>query len=323
MRVKQLSIVAALCATIFAGAVQARDFRSADVHPRDYPTVQAVEYMGKLISEKTKGKYGVKVFVNSTLGSEKDVIEQVKIGTLDMSRFSISSFHGIVPETQVPSFPFIFRDNAHFQKVIRGPVGEEILASFEKAGFVGLALYDAGARSVYAKKPVRQPADMKGLKIRVISSDLFVGMIQALGGSPIPIPTAEVYTALRTGLVEAAENNYPTFETARHYEVATYFSETQHTRIPEVVVFSKKVWDTLSAEEQKIIREAARASVDYYQKLWDAKMLASKKILSDAKVTFVEDVDHDAFVALEKPVWDKFSTTPQARELVKKITEVK
>lgn len=241
MKTKQVAVVATLCATIFAGAAQARDFRSADVHPRDYPTVQAVEYMGKILQEKTKGKYGVKVFVNSTLGSEKDVVEQVKIGTLDMSRLSISTFHGIVPETQVPSFPFIFRDNAHFQKVIRGPVGDELLASFEKAGFIGLALYDAGARSVYAKKPVRTPADMKGLKIRVISSDLFVSMIQALGGSPIPIPTAEVYTALRTGLVEAAENNYPTFETARHYEVATFFSEIQHTRIPEVVVFSKKV----------------------------------------------------------------------------------
>lgn len=322
MGMKKLCVVAALLPAMLVGVAQARDFRSADVHPRDYPTVQAVEYMGKLISEKTQGRLGVKVFVNSTLGSEKDVAEQVKIGTLEMSRFSISTFHGQVPETLVPSYPFIFRDNAHFQKVIRGPVGDEILKSFEKAGFVGLALYDAGARSVYAKKAVHTPADMKGMKIRVISSDLFVAMIQALGATPIPIPTSEVYTALKTGLVEGAENNYPTYETARHYEAAPFYSETQHTRIPEVVVFSKKIWDTLTPADQKIVREAAKASVDYYQKLWDAKSAASKKILIDNKVSFNE-VDHDAFVALEKPVWEKFATTPQAKELVRKITEVR
>lgn len=320
--VTRMCVAAPLAAALCAGAAQARDFRSADVHPRDYPTVQAVEYMGKVIAEKTKGKYGVKVFVSSTLGSENDVVEQVKIGTLDMSRLSIASFHGVVPETMVPSYPFIFRDDAHFQKVIRGPVGDDILATFERAGFIGLALYDAGARSIYAKKPVKVPADVKGMKIRVIPSDLFVSMVNALGGSAIPIPTSEIYTSLKTGLVEGAENNYPTFETMRHYEAAPFYSETQHTRLPEVVVFSKKVWDTLPADEQKIIREAAKESVDFYQKLWDAKMAASKKILIENKVTFNE-VDHDAFVALEKPVWDKFATTDGAKMLVKKILETK
>lgn len=322
MHTIRMCIAAGFASALVAGAAQARDFRSADVHVRDYPTVQAVEYMGKLISEKTNGKYGVKVFVSSTLGNENDVAEQVKIGTLDMARLSTASFHGIVPETMVPSYPFIFRDDAHFQKVIRGPVGEDILKTFEKAGYVGLALYDAGARSIYAKKPVKVPADVKGMKIRVIPSDLFVSMVNALGGSAIPIPTSEIYTSLKTGLVEGAENNYPTYETMRHYEPAPFYSETQHTRIPEVVVFSKKVWDTLSADEQKIIREAAKASVDFYQKLWDAKMQASKKILLDNKVTF-NDVDHAAFVALEKPVWDKFAVTPEAKALVQKITEVK
>lgn len=318
----KLSVATAVASAFVAGSVQARDFRSADVHPRDYPTVQAVEYMGKIINEKTGGKYGVKVFVSSTLGSEADVAEQVKIGTLDMARLSSATFHGIVPASLVPSYPFIFRDDAHFQKVVHGSVGDDILKSFEPAGYIGLALYDAGARSIYAKKPVKTPADVKGMKIRVIPSDLFVSMINALGGSAIPIPTSEIYTSLKTGLVEGAENNYPSYETMRHYEPAPFFSETQHTRIPEVVVFSKKIWDTLSADEQKIIREAAKASVDYYQKLWDAKMQASKKILIDNKVTFNE-VDHDAFVALEKPVWDKFATTDEAKELMKKIVDTK
>jgi tripartite ATP-independent transporter DctP family solute receptor len=322
MNMTKLCLAATLASAFVAVGAQARDFRSADVHPREYPTVQAVEYMGKLISEKTNGKYNVKVFVSSTLGSENDVAEQVKIGTLDMARLSIATFHGIVPASLVPSYPFIFRDDAHFQKVIRGPVGEDILKSFESTGYIGLALFDAGARSIYAKKPVKTPADVKGMKMRVIPSDLFVAMINALGGSAIPIPTSEIYTSLKTGLVEGAENNYPTYETMRHYEPAPFYSETQHTRIPEVVVFSKKIWDTLPADEQKIIRDAAKQAVDFYQKLWDAKMLASKKILTDNKVTFNE-VDHDAFVALEKPVWDKFATTPEAKDLVKKISEVK
>jgi tripartite ATP-independent transporter DctP family solute receptor len=322
MNMTRLCFAATVATAFVAGGAQARDFRAADVHNRDYPTVQAVEYMGKVISEKTGGKYNVKVFVSSTLGSENDVAEQVKIGTLDMARLSSATFHGIVPASLVPAYPFVFRDDAHFQKVIRGPVGDDILKAFEPAGFVGLALYDAGARSIYAKKPVKTPADVKGMKIRVIPSDLFVAMINALGGSAIPIPTSEIYTSLKTGLVEGAENNYPTYEEMRHYEPAPFYSETRHTRIPEVVVFSKKVWDTLSAEEQKVVRESAKASVDYYQKLWDAKMEASKKILVDSKVKFNE-VDHDAFVALEKPVWEKFATSPEAKDLLQKIINTK
>lgn len=322
LAVVSMCAAAALFAATTGSPAHARDFRSADVHPIDYPTVQAVTYIGKYLSDKTGGKMNVKVFPNSSLGSEADVVEQVKIGTLDMTRVSTATYHGIVPETMVPSYPFIFRDNDHFRKVIRGPVGQEVLKSFEKAGFVGLCLYDAGARSMYTKKAVTKPADMRGMKIRVIASDLFVAMIGALGASAIPIPTSEIYTALKTGLVDGAENNYPSYESMRHYEAAPFYAETQHTRIPEVVVFSKKIWDTLKPEDQALVREAAMASVDVYQKLWDARVETSKKILIDNKVTFT-NVDHDAFVALEKPVWDKFATTPEAKKLVQEIVDVK
>lgn len=319
---KKFYAVAALATALLAGTAQARDFRSADVHPKDYPTVMAVDYMGKLISERTGGKWGVKVFTNSTLGSEKDVLEQVKIGTLDMTRVSTASFHGIVPETMVPSFPFIFRDDAHFKAFLTSPAADEVLAAFEKAGFVGLALYDAGARSMYTKKPINSVADMKGMKIRVIASDLFVAMIGALGGSAIPIPTNEIYTALKTGLADGAENNYPSYESMRHYEAAPFYAETQHTRLPEVVIFSKKVWDTLTPDEQKVVRAAAKESIPYYQKLWDERMEKSKKITMDAGVKY-NDVNKAEFVALVKPVWDKFATTPEMKSLVQKILDVK
>lgn len=324
MQQKLKMISGVVLASAFAmSAAQARDFRSADVHPLDYPTVMTVKHIGEIVSKKTNGKYNVKVFGNSALGSEKDTVEQVKIGALDMVRVNTATFHNIVPESMVPSFPFIFRDINHFRKTMYGAQGDKILAAFEKQGFIGLALWESGARSVYAKKPIKSVADMKGLKIRVQASDLWVDLVKAMGANPTPMPTAEVYTGLKTGLVDAAENNYPTYETAKHFEAAPVYSETQHVMAPEVLVFSKKVWDTLTKEEQKVIRDAAKEATPYYQDLWTKKEKASKDILVKAGVTFVNDVDKSSFVAVEKAVWDKYSPTPELKALVKDIVNAK
>lgn len=316
-------LAAALVAAFAVGSVYARDFRSADVHPQDYPTVMTVKKIGEIVSQKTGGKYNIKVFGNSSLGSEKDTVEQVKIGALDMVRVSTAAFHGIIPESMVPSFPFIFRDIKHFRSAMNGPAGDEILAAFDKAGFVGLALWESGARSMYAKKPIRNLADIKGMKIRVQQSDLWVSLVQAMGANPTPIPMAEVYTALKTGLVDAAENNYPSYEVAKHYEAAPVYSETQHVMSPEVLVFSKKIWDTLTPEEHKIIRDAVKEAGPYYIDLWTKKELASKEAAKKAGATFVDDVNKPEFVAAMKPVWDKFSPTPQLKALVQKIVNTK
>lgn len=324
MQIKLKSILGAVLASAFAmGAAQARDFRSADVHPQDYPTVMTVKKIGEIVSQKTNGKYNIKVFGNSALGSEKDTVEQVKIGALDMVRVSTAAFHGIIPETMVPSFPFIFRDLDHFRKAMSGPAGDKILAAFEKQGFIGLALWESGARSIYAKKPVRNLADAKGIKIRVQPSDLWVSIAQAIGANPTPIPMAEVYTALKTGLVDAAENNYPSYETAKHYEAAPVYSETQHVMSPEVLVFSKKIWDTLSKEEQKIIRDAAKETIPYYIDLWTKKEQISKEATIKAGAQYVTDVNKAEFVAAVKPVWEKFSPTPELKALVQEIVNTK
>ena len=320
---KILGVVLISAFALGAVQVQARDFRSADVHPQDYPTVMTVKKIGEIVSQKTNGKYNVKVFGNSSLGSEKDTVEQVKIGALDMVRVSTAAFHGIIPETMVPSFPFIFRDITHFRHAMAGPAGDKILAAFEKHGFIGLVLWESGARSIYAKKPVRNLADVKGMKIRVQQSDLWVSLAQAMGANPTPIPMAEVYTALKTGLVDAAENNYPSYETAKHYEAAPIYSETQHVMSPEVVVFSKKVWDTLTKEEQKIIRDAARETVPYYIDLWTKKEQASKDITIKAGAQYITDVNKAEFVAVMKPVWDKFSPTPELKALAQEIVNTK
>jgi tripartite ATP-independent transporter DctP family solute receptor len=308
-----------------AGPLHARTFRSSDVHAKEFPTNMAVEHMGQEISKATGGKDTIKVFGNSSLGAEKDTVEQVKIGALDMSRVNTSSFHGIVPESMIPALPFLFRDLDHFRKTMYGPVGAKILAAFDKAGFVALAFYESGARSIYAKKPIRNVADVKGLKLRVQPSDLWVGLASAMGASPTPMPFAEVYTGLKTGLIDAAENNIPSYDETKHYEAAPIYSETMHAMPPEVLVFSKKVWVTLTPEQQSIIRKAAQDSVPYYVKLWEAKEKESRAAVIKGGATIIpaSQIDRKGFVDAEKPVWDKFANTPELKALVQEILDAK
>ena len=319
------SLIAIAVLALSATTTMARTFRSAEVHAKDYPTNQAVMHMGEELSKATGGKDTIKIFGDSALGSEKDTVEQVKIGALDMVRVSSASFHGIVPESVIPSLPFLFRDIEHFRKTMYGPQGDKILAAFEKTGFIGLALYESGARSVYAKKPIKTLADMKGMKIRVQPSDLMVSLASAMGASPTPMPFAEVYTGLKTGLVDAAENNYPSYDESKHFESAPVFSETMHVMTPEVLVFSKKIWDTLTKEEQTAIRAAAKASVPFYVKLWEPREVAAKAavIKGGAKVIPAAEIDRKSFVEAEKPVWEKFATTPELKALVSDITNSK
>jgi tripartite ATP-independent transporter DctP family solute receptor len=314
-------IAAALVSLAAPQGVAARDFRSADVHSKDFPTNRAVMYMGEQLSKATGGKDKIKIFGDSALGSEKDTVEQVKIGAIDMVRVSTGAFHGIVPESMIPSLPFLFRDLDHFRKTMYGSQGDKVLAAFDKAGFIGLCLYESGARSMYAKKPIRNVGDMKGLKVRVQQSDLWVSLINAMGASPTPMPFAEVYTGLKTGLLDAAENNIPSYEEAKHFESAPVFSETMHVMSPEVLVFSKKVWETLSADEQAAIRKAAKESVAYYVTLWDAKEKEARSAVlkGGAKIIASSQIDKKSFVDVEKPVWDKYASTPELKALVQDI----
>ncbi|MBV5293644.1 MAG: TRAP transporter substrate-binding protein [Curvibacter lanceolatus] len=304
-------------------AAQATEFRSADIHPDGYPTVEAVKFLGERLKQLTQGKDSVKIYNNSSLGNEKDTIEQTKIGALAMVRVNIAPMNNICPATQVPTMPFLFRSKEHLRAVLDGPIGEEILKSCEPQGFIGLAYYDSGARNLYtARKPVRTLADAKGLKIRVQQSDLWVALLEAMGANATPMPFGEVYTALKTGLVDGAENNYPSFESSRHFEVAKYFSLTEHSMAPEMLLFSKRVWDKLTPEEQVALRQAAKESVPYMRKLWDereAKSLATVKAGGAEIIT----VDKASFQNAMKPVYDKFITDPKLKDLVRRVQETK
>jgi tripartite ATP-independent transporter DctP family solute receptor len=323
-----LSGIATLVATSFlalgAGTAQARVFRVADVHSDTFPTTMALKYMGQEIAKDTGGKDTVTVFANGALGSENDTIDQVRVGAIDMVRANAAAFNDIVPESIIPSLPFLFRDINHFRKVMYGPEGRKILDAFSAKGMVALTFYESGARSIYAKKPVLSPADMKGMKVRVQPSDLMVDEIKAMGGTPTPMPFAEVYTGLKTGLIDAAENNIPSYVETKHYEVAPVYSETEHSMTPEVVVFSKKVWDTLTPQEQTVIRKAAQDSVPYYERLWTAQEAKDVALLKKAGVTIIPaaKVDRAAFVAAMKPVWAKYEKTPEMKQIVDEIQAI-
>jgi tripartite ATP-independent transporter DctP family solute receptor len=223
----------------------------------------------------------------------------------------------------VPTMPFLFRSVEHMRHVLDGPIGEEILKACEKQGYIGLAFYDSGSRSLYTvKKPVKSLADVKGMKIRVQQSDLWVAMLQAMGANATPMPYAEVYTALKTGVVDGAENNWPSYETSRHYEVAKYYAITDHSLAPEMLLMSKKVYDALPPAEQKIIRDAAKESVPYMRKLWDEKELKSRAAVEKGGAQIVQ-VDKKSFSDAMKPVYDKFITDPKLKDMVKRVQDTK
>ncbi|KDB50972.1 TRAP dicarboxylate transporter subunit DctP [Sphaerotilus natans subsp. natans DSM 6575] len=317
------AVLAAAALAALTPLAQAVDFRSADIHNSDdYPTVAAVRHMGQLLEQKSGGKHKIKVFNKGALGTEKETIDQLKIGALEMARVNISPMNGICQKTLVPTMPFLFSSIEQMRRTLDGVVGEEILKSCEEQGFVGLAFYDSGARSLYAKKPIRTVADVKGMKVRVQQSDLWVALVGAMGGNATPMPFGEVYTGLKTGLIDAAENNVPSYDSVKHYESAKYYSKTEHSMAPEMLLMSKIVWDKLPKADQDLVRAAAKESVAFQRRKWDeqeAKSLAAVK----AGGAEIIEVDKKSFQAVMGPVYDKFMTTPDLKRLVKAIQDSK
>jgi len=314
----------ALAAGALCFSAQAVELRSADVHNSDdYPTVAAVKHMSQELAKQSNGKFTIKVFNKSALGSEKETLDQVKIGALDMNRVNISSLNALCPKSLVPTMPFLFDSIDHMRKTLDGPVGEEILKGCESQGLVGLAFYDSGARSIYAKKPVRTLADAKGLKIRVQQSDLWVALVSAMGANATPMPTGEVYTALKTGLIDAAENNIPSYEGFKHYEAVKVYSHTEHSMAPEMLVMSKVVFDKLMPAEQAMFRAAAKESVKFQRQKWDEQEAKALDIVVKGGAQIVKDVDKASFKAAMAPVYAKFITTPDLQRLVKAVQDTK
>src|ERR1700682_3705410 len=245
-------VVALFLAAVWTSAV-AREFRAADSQNEDYPTVQALRYMGRMVAERSGGRHQIRVFHSRQLGEEKETIEQTRAGAIDLNRTNVALIGNFVPAMNVLAMPFLFRSIEHMQRVLDGPIGNEILNTFNPFGFVGLTFYDSGARSIYnSVRPVRSLADLKGLRIRVQQSVPMFDMVKALGAEPIELPYGQVLTGLSTRLIDGAENNWPSFVTTGHYKHAGYYTLTEHTMSPEVLVMSRKAWESLSREDRKI-----------------------------------------------------------------------
>lgn len=326
-----LKIGAAAAAVSVAGATfgtrafaQAKmAFKASDVHPLGYPTVEAVVSMGKKLEAATNGRLSIQMFPAMQLGGEKEVIEQTQVGAIQFARISVGPVGTVVDELNVFNLPFVFRNEAHMRKVIDGAVGDELRAKINsnpKTNLVALCWMDSGARSIYTSKPIRKPEDLKGLKVRMMGNPIFVDTMNAMGGNGIAMGFDQLYSALQTKVVDGAENNPPSYDGQNHYQVAKVYSITEHLIIPEILVFSRKVWDTLPKADQDLIQKLAKEAQQEQRVLWDKKTAASLEKLKAAGVQFVTDVDKKAFVESVKPIYEKYGA--KHTDLIKRIQAV-
>ena len=320
---RTITLVVALFLTAASTSAFAREFRAADTQNEGYPTVQALLYMGSLVAERTGGRHHIKVFHSRQLGEEKETLEQTRVGAIDLNRTNVALIGTMVPAMNVLAMPFLFRSIEHQQKVLDGPIGNEILDSFEPYGFVGLAFYDSGARSIYnSVRPVRSMADLKGLRLRVQQSEQMSEMIRSLGAEPVELPYGQVLTGLGTKLIDGAENNWPSFVTTDHYKYAGFYTLTEHTMSPEVLVMSQKAWQSLSAEDQKIFRESALRSSRFMREKWKDLEEQSRKRAEAAGVRIVTDFDRKPFEAAMAGLYAKAQRDPAVAQLIERIRKV-
>lgn len=321
-RLVQAALAAAITCAASAAAAQALTLKAADVHPAGYPNVVAVENLGKKLEAATKGKIKLQMFPGGVLGSEKEVVEQTQVGAIQIARISLGVLGPVVPEVNVFNMPFVFRDEAHMRKVIDGAIGDEILQKITNspARLVALGYMDSGSRSLYTKKPVRKPEDLKGQKIRMMGNPLFVDTMNAMGGNGISMGHTEVFGALQTGVIDGAENNPPTLYTSNQYTTVKYYTQTNHLIIPEIFVMSKVTWDKLSKDEQALVKKFSREAQMEQRGLWDKSVAEYTAKLKAAGIEFI-NTDTKPFYDATAPVRAKYGA--QFTDLMKRIADVK
>ena len=322
---RNILVAACLALTAMASPAQAQNIvmKAADVHPAGYPTVVAVENMGKKLTTATNGRISFQMFPGSVLGGEKEMLEQTQVGAIQIVRTSLGPLGPVVPEVNVFNMPFVFRSEAHMRAVIDGPIGQELLDKItaSSARLVALGFMDGGSRSLYTKKPVRKPEDLKGQKIRMMGNPLFVDTMNAMGGNGIAMGYGEVFTAIQTGVVDGAENNPPSLFTANHYQAgAKYYTMTRHLIIPEIFVMSKVTWDKLGKDDQALVKKYAREAQFEQRAVWDQTVADYTVKLKAAGVEFIE-IDNKPFYDATIPVRAKYGAA--YADLMKRIEAVK
>ena len=313
----------AAASALAAGPAVAQELRAWNIHPEGYPNTVALEEMAAEIAEATDGEVTVKLFNGGVLGSQPDAIEQLRLGALDIGQFNLGPMGTSVPAANVVSLPFIFKSIPQMYRAMDGEIGEAIGAGMEEKGIVALGWYDSGARSFYnSERPIETPADVEGLKVRVMNNDLFVGMVESMGGNATPMAFAEVFQSIKTGVVDGAENNPPSYESTNHFEVAPYYSLTEHLIIPECVCMAKRSFDALSAERQEIVRTAARNSAESQRTLWQEREKQSMATVEEGGVTVNAIDDKAPFQEAMAPVYDQFlAANPDLADLVQMMRD--
>lgn len=283
--------------------------RYAENQPQDYPTTQAAYKFAELVEARTNGRIHIDVYYGAQLGDEKSVIEQLQFGAIDFTRVSISPLSEFDKSLNILQLPYLYKDAAQMWRVLDGALGEKFLTNVTSSNLIGLSWFDAGARNFYnSKRPITKFEDMKGLKIRVQESQLMMGMVNAVGANATPMAYGEVYSSLQTGVIDGAENNWPSYESTSHYEVSKYYVLDEHTRVPEMQLISKATWDKLSAEDQKIVKECALESAKLERELWAAKEKASEdKVKAGGSViTELAPGEKEKFQAAMAPLYAQF-----------------
>jgi len=321
---KQLSaslLGAAVALSTLSGVATAAEWRGWNIHVDGYPNTIGMDKFAELLAEKTGGEITLQMFHSGTLGSQPDAIEQVRIGGLEIGNFNLGPIGPVAPEANVVSLPFIFKDVPHMFRVLEGEAGQMIADGMAAKGLVPLAWYDAGARSFYnGTKPINTPEDVAGMKVRVMNNDLYSGMIAELGGNPSPMAFAEVYQALKTGVVDGAENNWPSYESTGHFEVAGYYSLSQHLIIPECLCINADVYNGLSDEMKAAVTEAAVESATLQRELWAERETASREKVTAAGIVANEIADKAPFQDAMAPVYEAYlAENEEIRPLVEMI----
>ncbi|MCC9168489.1 TRAP transporter substrate-binding protein [Pontibacter harenae] len=298
---------------------QTKEIKLAHTLDMSHPVHEAMVFMADRVKEKSEGKLTIEIYPNAQLGTERECLELLQIGSVGMTKVSAAVMEGFSPNFKVLSLPYIFQNKEHYYQVLDGAVGQDLLQEGEKYWLHGLAFYDAGSRSFYSvKKPITEPKNLRGMKIRVQDSKTAIDMVQSFGGSATPVSWGELYTALQQGVVDGAENNAPSFYLSRHYEVAKYYTLNDHTMVPDVLLVSSEVWEQLNPQEKKWLQEAVEESVVVQRKLWKA---AEEEALAAVKKAGVEIItpDKEEFSKLVEPMYEGYKSEPEVYELIQRI----
>ncbi|MDZ5699641.1 TRAP transporter substrate-binding protein [Chelativorans sp. M5D2P16] len=320
-----------LCTTALAGSfllaqvamASAADWRGWNIHPEGYPNSVALEQFAEEVTENTEGRVSATVYHGGVLGDQPDAIEQTRNGALDFANFNMGPMGPIVPATNVLSLPFLFSGLDHMHEVMDGEIGQQFADALAENGLIALSWFDSGARSFYnTKRAIETPDDLDGLKLRVMNNDLYVQMVDKMGGNATPMAYGEVYQSLKTGVIDGAENNYPSFDSSNHFEVAKFYSTTEHLIIPECICIAKASWEALSAEDQEIVREAAVRAAETQRELWAEGSAESRKRVEEAGIQINEIADKSAFQAAMEPVYAAFiEENPDLEPLIRSIQQ--